>query len=120
MGFRALKGVGWQWQPTRRTEPTRVARHWLVLAVALLWVLAYGTRVEEAARQGGTGGGPPVPAARPCPQPPHGWSTPPGQPVSAGTEWAAPDAGPWVAVASPVAYPRTLAGATAAFGDYLS
>jgi Transposase DDE domain len=51
-GFRMLKGVGWQWQQTRRTEPTRVARHWLVLAVATLWVLAYGTRVEDAAPEG--------------------------------------------------------------------
>ena len=48
LGFRALKGVGFQWQQTRRTDPTRVARHWLVLAVAMVWVLAYGTRVEEA------------------------------------------------------------------------
>jgi hypothetical protein len=51
-GSRVLKGVGWQWQQTRRTEPTRVARYWLVLAVATLWVLAYGTRVEDAAQQG--------------------------------------------------------------------
>jgi hypothetical protein len=48
LGFRALKGVGWQWQRTRRTERERVARYWLVLAVATLWVLAYGTRVEDA------------------------------------------------------------------------
>lgn len=52
LGFRALKGVGWQWQRTRRTDPDRVARHWLVLAVATLWVLAYGTRVEDAAIRG--------------------------------------------------------------------
>src|SRR5262245_55330012 len=51
-GFRALQGVGWQWQHTRRPPPTRVARHWLVLAVAMLWVLAYGTRAEDAAQQG--------------------------------------------------------------------
>jgi len=48
LGFRALKGVGWQWQHTRRTNPDRVARHWLVLAVAMLWVMAYGTRAEDA------------------------------------------------------------------------
>jgi hypothetical protein len=48
LGFRALKGVGWQW--TRRTEPDRVARHWLVLAVATVWVVATGTREEDAAR----------------------------------------------------------------------
>ena len=50
LGFRAIKGIGWQWQRTRRTDPTRVARHWLVLAVAMLWVMAYGTRVEDAER----------------------------------------------------------------------
>jgi Transposase DDE domain len=48
LGFRALKGLGWQWQRSRRTDPARVARHWLVLAVATLWVLAHGTRVEDA------------------------------------------------------------------------
>ena len=52
LGFRVLKSVGWQWQHTRRTDPDRVARHWLVLAVATLWVLASGTRAEEAERRG--------------------------------------------------------------------
>ncbi len=48
LGFRACKGVGWHWQRTRRTDPARVARYWLVLAVATLWVVATGTRVEDA------------------------------------------------------------------------
>lgn len=48
LGFRVLKGVGWQWQRTRRTEAARVGRYWLVLAVATLYALAYGTRVEDA------------------------------------------------------------------------
>jgi hypothetical protein len=52
LGFRALKSMGWQWQRTRRTDPERVARYWLVLAVATLWVLAYGTRVEDADQDG--------------------------------------------------------------------
>jgi hypothetical protein len=52
VGFRALKGVGWQWHHTRRTAPARVASHWLVLAVVMLWSLAYGTRAEDAAQQG--------------------------------------------------------------------
>lgn len=52
LGFRALKGVGWRWERTRRSDPDRVARHWLVLAVATLWVLAYGTRAEDAAVRG--------------------------------------------------------------------
>lgn len=52
LGFRVLKSVGWQWQRSRRTEPARVARHWLVLAVATLCTLAHGTRVEDAQGHG--------------------------------------------------------------------
>ena len=52
LGFKVLKSVGWQWQRTRRTDPARVARYWLILAVATFWVLAYGTRVEDAGRLG--------------------------------------------------------------------
>jgi hypothetical protein len=52
VGFKALKSVGWQWQKTRREDPGRVSRHWLVLSVATLWVLAYGTRVEDASDLG--------------------------------------------------------------------
>src|SRR5436305_1337334 len=52
LGFRALQGLGWQWQRSRRTEPARVARHWLVLAVASLTALAPGTRVEDARERG--------------------------------------------------------------------
>ena len=48
-GFRGLKTVGWKWHKTRRLEPTRVSRHWLVLAIATLLAVAYGTRREEAA-----------------------------------------------------------------------
>lgn len=52
LGFRALKSLGWQWERMRRTEAERVARHWLVLAVATLLDEAYGTRVEDAALVG--------------------------------------------------------------------
>jgi hypothetical protein len=48
LGFKALKSMSWQWQQTRRSDPDRVARHWLVLAIATLWTVAVGTRVEEA------------------------------------------------------------------------
>ncbi len=54
LGFRALKSMGWQWHKTRRTNPERVARYWLVLAVATLWVLGCGTRVDDAERMGVT------------------------------------------------------------------
>ena len=51
-GFRGLKTVGWKWHKTRRRDPTRVGRHWLVLAMATLLAVAYGTRHEDAeARQ---------------------------------------------------------------------
>jgi hypothetical protein len=52
LGFRALKSMGWQWERMRRVHAERVARHWLVLAVATLLTLAYGTRVEDAALHG--------------------------------------------------------------------
>jgi hypothetical protein len=52
LGFKALKRMGWQWQQTQRTDPKRVARHWLVLAIATLWTVAVGTRVEEAQARG--------------------------------------------------------------------
>ena len=48
LGFKALKSLGWQWDKTRRTDPTRISRHWLVLSVATLLALAYGTRSEDA------------------------------------------------------------------------
>jgi hypothetical protein len=39
-GFKHLKSKGWQWQHTRMTEPERVARHWLALALATFWCLS--------------------------------------------------------------------------------
>ncbi len=51
-GFRGGKRGGWQWQRTRRTDPVRVARHGLVLAVASLLAVAYGTRCEDARDRG--------------------------------------------------------------------
>ncbi len=52
LGFKAIKSVGWQWDKTRHTDPTRISRHWLVLSVATLMELAYGTRVEDAHDRG--------------------------------------------------------------------
>jgi hypothetical protein len=60
-GFRALKSLGWQWQRTRRRDPKRVERHWLVMAVAQLFTLAAGTpgeAAEEAAGGSGAAGRP--------------------------------------------------------------
>ena len=47
-GFGGLKTVGWKWHKTRRRDPTRGGRHWLVLAIATLLAMAYGTRREDA------------------------------------------------------------------------
>jgi hypothetical protein len=47
-GFKDLKSGGWQWQNTRMSDPTRVARFWLALALATLWVLNVGGEREEA------------------------------------------------------------------------
>jgi hypothetical protein len=47
--FAALKSRLWQWQRSRRTDPARIARHWLVVAIATLVSVATGTRGEEAA-----------------------------------------------------------------------
>ena len=44
----AIKSLGWKWDKTRRTDPARISRHWLVLSVTTLLALAYGTRVEDA------------------------------------------------------------------------
>jgi hypothetical protein len=52
LGFRALKSFGFHWERTRRTDPRRVARHWLVLAIATLLDVAVGTRLEDADRRG--------------------------------------------------------------------
>ena len=51
-GFRGLKRAGWQWQRTRRRDPVRVDRHDLVLAVATLLAVAYGTRHEDTRNRG--------------------------------------------------------------------
>ena len=53
-GFRDLKALGWQWERTRRRDPTRVSRHWLVLALATTWALALGTDPGAAASPGPT------------------------------------------------------------------
>ncbi len=36
--YRDVKSDGWQWQKTRLRQPDRAERHWLAMAVALLWL----------------------------------------------------------------------------------
>lgn len=52
-GFKLLKGGGWRWDQTRMTDPERVERQWLVLAVATLWVVQVGmTAAADAEAEG--------------------------------------------------------------------
>jgi Transposase DDE domain len=46
-GFKLLKSDGWNWQRSRMTDPDRVERLWLVLAVATRYVLMLGGEVED-------------------------------------------------------------------------
>ena len=63
-GFKLLKSGGWQWQATRMTDPDRVQRLWLVLAVATRYVLAVGGEADAAEFADAAV---PEPAARPVP-----------------------------------------------------
>src|SRR3954467_8763914 len=114
LGFRALKGLGWQWQRSRRTDPARVARHWLVLGGGRLTAPAPRTPVEDA-HGGGPGGRPPgrgpagaCPAVRPPARPARasGAHPPtPDRPDAAGHPVAAPPARARAAGARPLAPP---------------
>jgi hypothetical protein len=44
--FKCTKRGGWQWQQTQMREPARVARLWLAMAVATLWMITLGSDLE--------------------------------------------------------------------------
>jgi hypothetical protein len=44
--FKDIKSGGWQWDHTRMTDPERISRLWLVLAVSLLYTISLGSQVE--------------------------------------------------------------------------
>lgn len=46
-GFKVLKRGAWFWHNTRMSEPERVARLGLALAVATLWMLSVGSELDE-------------------------------------------------------------------------
>ena len=46
--FKHLKSAGWDCERTRMISPERVARHWLALAVAMLWTVSAGGEAEAA------------------------------------------------------------------------
>lgn len=44
--FKCTKRGGWQWQQTQMADPARVARLWLAMAVATLWMITLGSDLE--------------------------------------------------------------------------
>jgi len=44
--FKCIKRGGWQWQQTQMSDPSRVARLWLAMAVATLWMITIGSDLE--------------------------------------------------------------------------
>jgi len=51
-GFKIIKRAGWQWHKTRMTDPARVERLWLCVAVATLWLLSVGGEADTALAEG--------------------------------------------------------------------
>ena len=45
-GFTRIKRGGWHWEQTTMTDPARIARLWLVIAVATLWVVRVGGEAD--------------------------------------------------------------------------
>ena len=43
---RDFKSDGWQWHKTRLRQPDRAERHWLAMAVAMLWMVTLGGEQE--------------------------------------------------------------------------
>jgi Transposase DDE domain len=47
-GFKDTKRGGWNWHCTKMEDPARAERHWLVMAVATLWVISVGGESDAA------------------------------------------------------------------------
>lgn len=62
-GFKDLKRGGWHWEQTKMTDPERIARWWVLLAVATVWVVSVGGEADATA---------PAPAVRTDEPPPDG------------------------------------------------
>jgi hypothetical protein len=61
--FKDIKS-GWQWDHTRMTDPERISRLWLVLAVSLLYSISSGSQVEAQQPASQLGELPPTHIAR--------------------------------------------------------
>jgi Transposase DDE domain len=47
-GFKDTKRGGWNWHYTKMEDPARAERHWLVMAVATLWVVSVGGEIDAS------------------------------------------------------------------------
>ena len=50
-GFKDFKRGGWHWEHTKMKRPERAERVWLVMTVAMLWVLSVGGEADAQAPQ---------------------------------------------------------------------
>ena len=88
-GFKHLKSAGWDCERTRMISAERVSRHWLALALAMLWTVSAGGEAE-AAEEAGKGQGATEgeergwldDLARPTSEPPASGMRPPEQRTS--------------------------------------
>ena len=46
-GFKSFKRGGFQWHRTRMEDPKRAERLWLVMAIAMIWLVSIGTEAED-------------------------------------------------------------------------
>lgn len=45
--FRTIKRGGFLWHNTKMTDPSRVSRLWLVIAIATFWLISIGTPIDD-------------------------------------------------------------------------
>ena len=73
-GFRQSKSMGWEWQRGQLLDPDAVAWQYLVVALATLWAVPVGTRIEDAEAQGIAPGQLRRPPQTPCQPARRRWS----------------------------------------------
>ncbi|MHB8595709.1 MAG: transposase [Ktedonobacteraceae bacterium] len=65
-GFKDTKRGGWHWHHTKMEDPARAERHWLVMAVATVWVVSVGGEFDATQPANSLEALPPTHIAR-CP-----------------------------------------------------
>lgn len=63
--FKDTKRGGWHWEQTKMTDPDRIARWWVLIAVATIWVVSVGGEADAQAPDGADSMLPP-PHPAPC------------------------------------------------------